>query len=1242
MVCGGVSRPDAMYTQIGFTQLQALSRSGRCAPFDRDADGLVVGEGAGIMVLKRLSDAVACGDRIFGVITGAGLSNDIAGNLVAPASDGQVRAMEAAYRCAGWHPSDVQLMECHGSGTAVGDLVEAGSIKSLRENSGSLARDLAIGSVKSMTGHLLTAAGAAGMLKVLAGFAEKTLPPSLHFSALPDNSPLQNCATKVQTEPEAWQPKGLTANADDTARRAAVSAFGFGGINAHLLVEEFTPNNSKTFPGGTGTAELPGNGDEDGPPPRLNPAQGREKGIAIVGMETVTTAETPDFFIHPGEFHIPPNQIHEILPQHIIMLKAAKGALLDAGITPRPNSGQPERTRFGAAIGIGFDYRATDFFLRWKTAMVDESLQERVAPGLNANRTLGALGGIAASRIARAFKLGGPCFTISADTSSGIKAVEAGINSLRSGETDVFICGAVDMAGDPRQQALDDTLTRDTDPGDGPTPGKNGGGKNGAAESATEGAAAIVMKRLDQAMNDNDRIYGIVRGVGSASGGEMAFETPDSQERLSRAWDLSLEKSLADAAVLPSAITRYQTPFAGTPSGDEFEKRPTAISGITALIRTALAVSTTVSSSPGDGQRKSAQDPELVSLASVTRDGACSHVILEQPHPVETQIEAGPIGNTAREQNRSSGKQIPVTPDNCPRDPGLLHNLEVVSRSNGTNPNQGECHGGKTDDHHLRGSSQPSSRRPFKKKNSVHPGGAGSDPNNYHGAQMDSGLLDAIHQSTLATAAAHSKFLDLSATTMPPMEEQFKALTRLAALCHDTPLPGRADGVTPRKREEHDRTGEKPKQRFSGQHVTTPEPAPLFTREMCMEFATGLAANVLGEAFESVDTHPVRVRLPDAPLMLVDRIMSIEGEMLSLTSGKIVTQHDVSEGAWYLDGGRAPVSIAIEAGQADLFLSSYLGIDHRVKGERKYRLLDAMVTFHRTLPQPGETIEYHIEIDRFLKQNEVYLFFFHYKGYIDNELFISMRKGCAGFFTDGEVADSGGIILKKEETEIVEPASNKVSVLPGEHYGNEQIVYNQQNHGPDTVEHYGDDQVEALRNGRLEECFGPGFKDFRLGRGLRLPGGRLHLIDRVTALDFSGGRFQKGAITAEADIHPDAWFLTCHFIDDMVMPGTLMYECCAHALRIFTQRMGWITDRDTAHYDVIPGLESDLKCRGPVTPDTRKAGYYIEIKEISFAPAPYVIADAHMFSDDHRIVLYKNMGLTVSGLSREEMERIRR
>ena len=131
MVTGGLSRPDCLYTQMGFSQLRALSPSGRCAPFDVGADGLVVGEGAGIVVLKRLGDAVAAGDKIYGTIAGIGLSNDVGGNLMLPESGGQLRAMRAAYREAGWKPSDVDLIECHGTGTPVGDAVEFNSLREL-------------------------------------------------------------------------------------------------------------------------------------------------------------------------------------------------------------------------------------------------------------------------------------------------------------------------------------------------------------------------------------------------------------------------------------------------------------------------------------------------------------------------------------------------------------------------------------------------------------------------------------------------------------------------------------------------------------------------------------------------------------------------------------------------------------------------------------------------------------------------------------------------------------------------------------------------------------------------------------------------------------------------------------------------------------------------------------------------------------------------------------------------------
>src|SRR5262249_33870664 len=156
-----------LYTQMGFSQLRALSPRGRCAPFDHSADGLVVGEGCGMLLLKRLNDAVRAGDHIYATLAGIGLSNDREGKLLAPSSEGQLRAMRDAYRQAGWQPSEIDLVECHAPGTPVGDAVELASLRELWKGDGGLTETCVLGSVKSNVGHTLTAAGSAGLLKVL-------------------------------------------------------------------------------------------------------------------------------------------------------------------------------------------------------------------------------------------------------------------------------------------------------------------------------------------------------------------------------------------------------------------------------------------------------------------------------------------------------------------------------------------------------------------------------------------------------------------------------------------------------------------------------------------------------------------------------------------------------------------------------------------------------------------------------------------------------------------------------------------------------------------------------------------------------------------------------------------------------------------------------------------------------------------------------------------------------------------
>jgi PfaB family protein len=1694
VVTGGVSRPECLYTQTGFSQLQALSPTGRCAPFDHRADGLVVGEGVGILVLKRLEDAVQQGDVIHGVIHGIGLSNDMRGNLLAPESRGQVRAMRQAYVSAGWRPADVDLIECHGTGTRAGDTTEIQSLIRLWEEEAATPGACAIGSVKSMIGHLLTAAGAAGIIKVLLAMQHKTLPPSLHFEQAPQESPLAQSPFRVQVHPQPWKTRS-----NGNPRRAAVSAFGFGGINAHILLEAWpeksrppaiveslqTPAEPVAIVGMDVCAgRLKDKNDFEKAVFQGRSAIGRrpasrwksadETVIDLLGGKNPQGAFMEDLALTPGEFQIPPNEIEEILPQQLLALKTGAGALADAGLPMRE-----VRERMGVVVGIGFDPEATNFHLCWqlhrairrwnqdRNLNLDEtvlehwleSLRRQCGRPLTPPRVMGALGGIVASRMAREFRCGGPSFVVSADATSGIQSLRIAVDLLQQDAVDAMLVGAVDLAGEARSLVRLDPFV--------PLSATNRIRPLDASADGTlpgDGAAALVLKRLDRAQTDGDRIYAVIRGIGFAGGGDPLTgtfsRTPYSrslQEALqaggTSAQNLSYVEAHAtgvfqqDRLEMEALADVFQTNGSNEP-GNAIALGSTksicgftgAADGLVAIVKTALGLHRRqLPPLPGfempagreaawknfhvphrcqPWYRDREDGPRTACCASVNLDGGCGHVVLQEcakdaaalavPSMADTLPALFPISGDNREQlangltlldthlqenigrmtlelaaarwlamhplksrhgraialvlkpgqdvqsllaearraiqssgsaahvnpvfftDRPSGKDAKIAwvypgsgnhylgmgrdlalrfpdtvramdratghlktqfrpwhlmpwrsswqpgwetdaADNLKSDPlnmifgqvvfgGLATDIlkrfaiaadAVIGYSLGESaalfahgiwPDRGEmlkrmqatdlfsdqlagpCRSLRrawqingdasvdwkvavinrpaervrqaisgiphvrlliinTPDECVIGGLAPAVEKTVASLNcrAVHLDGVvtvhcdaalpvadayrdlhrfpttaipGLDvyscswadsykvtPENIadsikkqavdgfnfthtiqrayadgyrifveagprasctrmidrilkdqphlavaanHGnanevdsllcclarlvaervpvdlAALYAGfdlhaestsiekapvvnvsvggrmlaptlpempppspgtskrtetevlagqwqpLLDAARRNMENMTAAHNQFLEFSRDLTRSYADTFDLQNRLLAM---GAKPGKQINTTPADsaldaEPRHDKT-----------------PAPAFDRDMCMEFAVGRVGRMLGPAFDVVDTYRVRVRLPDEPLMLVDRILSVEGDPLSMGSGKVVTEHDVLPGAWYLDGGRVPVCISVEAGQADLFLSSYLGIDHQVRGERAYRLLDAEVTFHRGLPIPGETIRYAIAIDRFVQQGKTWMFFFRFEGFIGDQHLITMRDGCAGFFTEEEVRNSGGIILTEEERRPVagkRPPNWRAPV-------------------PMTKESYADEQVEALRRGNLAGCFGPAFAGIDLAESLYLPGGRMRLIHRVLELDPDGGRYGLGLIRAEADIRPDDWFLTCHFVDDMVMPGTLMYECCAHTLRVFLQRMGWVTDKPGVCYEPVIGKGARLKCRGPVTPATRHVHYEIQIREIGYRPEPFVIADAHMFADGRSIVFFKHMSMQMTGTTREEI-----
>lgn len=250
--------PDSL---VGFSRLRALSATGVCRPFDAEADGFVLGEGAGVVVVRPLADALAAGDRVYAVIKGIGSANDGAspGPLV-PTAEGQLRAMRRAYDDAGVAPSSVGFLEAHGTGTAAGDRAEAQALRRLRTEYPDDDPALCyLSSGKALIGHSLSAAGIAGLIKTALVVHHRTIVPQPATTPHPDLG-ISASGLRFADTPRPF-PGG------STPRRAAVSSFGFGGTNVHVVLEERPAPVHGRFP--RLTASTKGTGDTEGARPQL-------------------------------------------------------------------------------------------------------------------------------------------------------------------------------------------------------------------------------------------------------------------------------------------------------------------------------------------------------------------------------------------------------------------------------------------------------------------------------------------------------------------------------------------------------------------------------------------------------------------------------------------------------------------------------------------------------------------------------------------------------------------------------------------------------------------------------------------------------------------------------------------------------------------------------------------------------------------------------------------------------------
>ncbi|MBV8882827.1 MAG: AMP-binding protein, partial [Chroococcidiopsidaceae cyanobacterium CP_BM_RX_35] len=231
-IAGGVNLILTPQPTIIFSQARMMAADGRCKAFDASADGYVRGEGCGVVVLKRLSDALRNGDHIQAVIRGSAVNQDGRSNsLTAPNGPSQQSVIRRALKNAGVTPAQISYVEAHGTGTSLGDPIEVNSLKEVLMAGREREQPAWIGSVKTNIGHLEAAAGIAGLIKVVLSLQHEEIPPQLHLKQLNPYIDLEATPLSIPTKHQKW----LRGN---KSRLAGVSSFGFGGTNAHVILEE--------------------------------------------------------------------------------------------------------------------------------------------------------------------------------------------------------------------------------------------------------------------------------------------------------------------------------------------------------------------------------------------------------------------------------------------------------------------------------------------------------------------------------------------------------------------------------------------------------------------------------------------------------------------------------------------------------------------------------------------------------------------------------------------------------------------------------------------------------------------------------------------------------------------------------------------------------------------------------------------------------------------------------------------
>lgn len=459
--------------------------------------------------------------------------------------------------------------------------------------------------------------------------------------------------------------------------------------------------------------------------------------------------------------------------------------------------------------------------------------------------------------------------------------------------------------------------------------------------------------------------------------------------------------------------------------------------------------------------------------------------------------------------------------------------------------------------------------------------------NNFPDDPSITGIPDLVNHICQQQARIHQDFLQQQLQGFEKyiqvINRQLHSILKKAAIATDIPAPG--------------------------QNTEVHKPGPHFSREQLEVLASSRISSVFGPEFSGQDHYPIQVRMPEPPLLLCDRVTGIKAIAKSMDLGTIWTETDVLHDSWYIHQGYMPAGIFIEAGQADLLLISYLGVDFLNQGERAYRLLGCELQLHGDLPRAGETLQYKIDVAGHAQTGDLRLFFFHYDCFINGHKRMSIRNGQAGFFSKKELAESSGVLWNAED------ASYSSSTIPPSPIRSPRSSFSKK-------------QIEAWQNGDLIHCFGRRY--FLTQCHTRTPqsaSGKMNFIQEIDQLDTQGGPAGRGYLKSISKITPDDWYFKGHFKNDPCMPGTLMAEGCLQMISFYMIALGYSLDKDGWRFQPIPENKFTFHCRGQVTPESKELIYEIFIDEILLEPQPTIFAHVLCTVDGCKSFLCERLGV---------------